>query len=506
MHNLRESGFSDMKQEHPFDGQELGCFRWDGYVYSYELLRGVHRELVDGCAFTEIYARWRDLLWRQDKSIKLPSRQRFTFAVFAFIALLRLDYKRGFGFGACQVCSQSTADLSLSLDGTTIGVPRGFTGLNPFAASSRVLPSLDPLSNRIYVSGAAYRLQLRSFSNLSVNARTLLAHEIGVKRDALGKFLTCLVNVDCSHLVTELLRDLGSFSPLQALLPLSAVELVREFVSLSRARRDTSPIASQLAQQCRTLACALQDASLKADARAALFALVLDMAENVVSYSSAQSSLPVSAGSRFIAPKRNSVGTLRGGLWTANLDDLHEVCRYEIDSIPAKTYMDGDDFCRKCTSSLKKLSEGIINAYCQHGVCLGFGIMLESESPRLAMHLLMSIGGDGRRMNVFYDNGCHLQTFVLRREPALYAQCRFFIDRFHLAGHSGCASELNPNLYPALAGTNTMVCEQAHRALQVFRKPLSGMYQFRAMFILRHVLYLRNLSKGGFEVRQLSPP
>lgn len=41
---------------------------------------------------------------------------------------------------------------------------------------------------------------------------------------------------------------------------------------------------------------------------------------------------------------------------------------------------------------------------------------------------------------IIYDNACKLHAYCLNREPRLYQNTRFFIDRFHWRGYVGCSS------------------------------------------------------------------
>lgn len=153
---------------------------------------------------------------------------------------------------------------------------------------------------------------------------------------------------------------------------------------------------------------------------------------------------------------------------------------------------------------MSALTEGLITAHCVHKRCVGFALMLEPESPRLAMQLLLALDlpDDDRTVHVFYDNACHLQTYVLRREPEFSLKFRFLIDRFHVVDHGSCSTSYHPKEYPWLASNNSMVCEQMHSVLEPHKKSLSGMTQYRAMLCLRLFFYCENVKQGA-EMRQV---
>lgn len=105
-------------------------------------------------------------------------------------------------------------------------------------------------------------------------------------------------------------------------------------------------------------------------------------------------------------------------------------------------------------------------------------------------------------VHVVYDDCCKLATYTLMREPSLFKEWRWFIDRLHFKGHIACAYSFDLESYPCFKEVNTEACEQVHSLLNKLRGQLAGMSQFRAAFFLRHFLFSRNVMKGLVTIRQ----
>lgn len=80
-------------------------------------------------------------------------------------------------------------------------------------------------------------------------------------------------------------------------------------------------------------------------------------------------------------------------------------------------------------------------------VCWGFSIMRRYEGPSTAFDMLVRRFPEAPGM-VVYDNACNLSRYALNREPGLFAQTRFRIDRVHQACHVGCHEGYSLTSYP----------------------------------------------------------
>ena len=156
-----------------------------------------------------------------------------------------------------------------------------------------------------------------------------------------------------------------------------------------------------------------------------------------------------------------------------SLPELRAPARYEADlQILAKE----TDSCRKLSYGHPTLSPGIFTVYCQHGVCSGYEVMAQCESPKLPFQILFTRFPQAPHV-IVYDNGCKLHVYCLNQEPGYFQNTLFLVDRFHWRGHTGCSSGYNLDLYgePLLKTLNSQINEQANADLQKIRGQLAYM-------------------------------
>ena len=114
--------------------------------------------------------------------------------------------------------------------------------------------------------------------------------------------------------------------------------------------------------------------------------------------------------------------------------------------------------CRKQMKRHNTLNPGLFTIFCPHGVCLGFQLMVASESPRIAFEIFV------RRFNkmpsvLIYDNACKLHLYALKREPARFMNTRFMVDRLHMKkGHVGCSLGYSMDSYSEDENIKVRVC------------------------------------------------
>lgn len=88
---------------------------------------------------------------------------------------------------------------------------------------------------------------------------------------------------------------------------------------------------------------------------------------------------------------------------------------------------DGEE-CAKLARGHPKLSPGIIVYMCTHAVCYGFTIMETPESPRMPF-VVFATRWEQPPQRVIYDNACKLHNYCLNREPLLFKNTHFLVDR-----------------------------------------------------------------------------
>jgi hypothetical protein len=108
---------------------------------------------------------------------------------------------------------------------------------------------------------------------------------------------------------------------------------------------------------------------------------------------------------------------------------------------------------------------------------------------------------------VIYDNACNLQTYALMREPYLYKDVVFMVDRLHYCNHKNCSCAFDAKLFPRdLGSLNSQVCEQAHKQMRKLVSSLSYMSQTHFMEFMRYFVFCSNFMNdhGQTVVQQIS--
>ena len=95
-----------------------------------------------------------------------------------------------------------------------------------------------------------------------------------------------------------------------------------------------------------------------------------------------------------------------------------------------KLHKEDLDSCRKFSSSHLVLTLGIFTLFCSYGVCYGFQILKQYESPQHPFELLLT-RFHSMPEYIIYDNSCKLHQYVLNREPVMFQNTIFLVDRFH---------------------------------------------------------------------------
>ena len=78
-----------------------------------------------------------------------------------------------------------------------------------------------------------------------------------------------------------------------------------------------------------------------------------------------------------------------------------------------------------------QLVPGILLWWCGCcGICRGFSIMKDAESPRTLFEVLYTRCPEAPQQ-LTYDNGCNTHQYFLNREPEFFANTTFLIDEAH---------------------------------------------------------------------------
>ena len=153
--------------------------------------------------------------------------------------------------------------------------------------------------------------------------------------------------------------------------------------------------------------------------------------------------------------------------------------------------------CRKSAKSTSSLNPGMFLTFCPHGICLGFQVMINKESPRVPFEMLMTRFKE-MPTEVIYDNACHLHVYALKREPNRFKNTRFMIDRLHAKNHVSCSLGYDMNEYKAdvsIATFNSQICEQANADLRRLSTAFTSMGPENIIQHTKVFLAIRNLKK-----------
>ena len=154
------------------------------------------------------------------------------------------------------------------------------------------------------------------------------------------------------------------------------------------------------------------------------------------------------------------------------------------------------DSCRKYATHHPTLTPGIFTLYCPHGICYGFEVMRNHESPRTPFQIFFTRFLQPPKV-IIYDNACKLHQYILNREPDHFKSTKFLIDRFHWKGHVGCSSGYNLKNYSTfdMTAINSQVNEQANAGLQRIKSHVSYMKEDNFVFHIKLFLALTNNRK-----------
>ena len=166
--------------------------------------------------------------------------------------------------------------------------------------------------------------------------------------------------------------------------------------------------------------------------------------------------------------------------------------RYKADSKSEKQ----KDQCRKESWGHPTLSPGIFTIYCQHGICYGFSVLSDCESPKHPFEIFRQRFKVAPKI-IIYDNACKLHQYCLLREPAFFKYTLFLVDRFHWKGHVACSIGYNMCVYLAnlqLRQLNSQVNEQGNAGVQKLKGHLSYMTFENFKFHVTIYYAVRNLN------------
>ncbi len=87
---------------------------------------------------------------------------------------------------------------------------------------------------------------------------------------------------------------------------------------------------------------------------------------------------------------------------------------------------------------------------------------------------------------LIYDFACDARAYCLRREPLLFKNTLFLVDRLHKPGHL-CPATFDTNSYPSLERIRTILVEVLNGQIKPFARTLNNMTLSNAVSTLQFV-------------------
>ncbi|RHZ14264.1 hypothetical protein DYB37_009371 [Aphanomyces astaci] len=157
-----------------------------------------------------------------------------------------------------------------------------------------------------------------------------------------------------------------------------------------------------------------------------------------------------------------------------------------------------DTVCTKHAPSARYKMPGIFHFCCPHGICLGFAVLHDHESPMHPFTILCQrwVHTSSPRI-VIMDNACNLHTYCLRREPWLFRNVWFLVDRLHYANHVNCSSGYRIDNFPFLRDISSVACEVFNGTFKSVVKQAGFMSMNNFVFFTKH--FIRNVNEKRVE-------
>ncbi|XP_052683945.1 uncharacterized protein LOC128168947 [Crassostrea angulata] len=144
--------------------------------------------------------------------------------------------------------------------------------------------------------------------------------------------------------------------------------------------------------------------------------------------------------------------------------------------------------CRKDSTRHPTLLPGIFTVFCEHGICYGFQIMENNESPNVPFTFIRTRFLTAPSV-VIYDNACNLHAYFLNRDPLFVQNTTFAVDNLHWRNHKSCSKIYHAKNIPLLDGVNTQMVEQNNSKLRKLKSQLSYMNHQNFMSHLKFFLW-----------------
>ena len=145
--------------------------------------------------------------------------------------------------------------------------------------------------------------------------------------------------------------------------------------------------------------------------------------------------------------------------------------------------------------SQRRLTGGIMCAWCTHSICYGFHCIPRGEGRNDVFSAMITRWPKAPK-RVVYDFACALGPYCMTREADFFADTVFVVDDFHAKGHSKCSAasflKTYSELDPRLLKINSSAAECGNGGIARIRKSVSYMTQGRATLYTKTFISIWN--------------
>ena len=165
-------------------------------------------------------------------------------------------------------------------------------------------------------------------------------------------------------------------------------------------------------------------------------------------------------------------------------------------SDPVENTAETELFCikeEKRSYESHRHTAGMFVTSCLHGVCYGYHNMLQPEGRKDQAKMLYErmpkeVLDD---LNILYDFNCQAAEYLYNRFPDLFANTKFFIDRWHAASHK-CAGVFKLQEYAVFQQLVSTGAEVLNDFLQLMHGQTPFMRQETKAILIGAVVGIRN--------------
>ncbi|XP_033731140.1 uncharacterized protein LOC117320740 [Pecten maximus] len=474
-----------------FDGGELSVLNMKSFLIHHSLLRDyMWHFLFSRCTLYSYFNVWLEEM--SDMGIDLidkgMSYVKFRHSWYAFLDLLDIQYQEGF---ECNTCGSSPNVIIC--DATSLAFRKSFVTWQSITQSyndgNSSLIEGSRHKDRIVVNKKKFRVLLKTFCDgtetLDENQFEAMAKGVISCFPAVEPLLQTLQNIGCFQSCPSeyrpLLELIASSSPACALPPCTAdnEKLIKEMLAMDSDIAQNSTLLSEIQQKLPVVFDIIKSAgSILSLECKQILAAIFEKSKSTFAVveckqSSYQDSIATSNENTSYFPALQRVRSR--GYFKAD-----KTCREDYDK------------CAKDSSRHPHLLPGIFTVFCEHGLCYGFQIMENNESPNVPFTFIRTRFLTAPSV-IIYDNACNLHAYCLNRDPLFIKDTIFAVDNLHWRNHKSCSKVYHAKNLPALLGINTQMVEQSNAKLRKLKSQLS--YMNHANFMNHLIFFLWHCNK-----------